>query len=326
MPLLFQAGEVRLSSPARATFAVCLVTLALIFGACKSEYPAGGQQKPPGGDARAGGEAREVKVGHVAETPVGAGVSVTGTLAAQDEATLSVKVPGRISSVTVDLGSVVRRGQVIAQVEQADYKLRVQQAGDALQQVRARLGLTLEGSDDRVDPEQTGTVRQARAVLDEASQNRKRILTLVEQGVVARAEFESADSAFKVAQSKYQDAVEEIRNRQGLFAQRRTELALARQALADTTIVASFDGIVQEKRARVGEFLSAGAPVVTIVRVRPLRFRAEVAERSPTWRRATPRPFVRAKPCASLSRATADSTPATSSVSARPSINRTACL
>ncbi|MBC7930378.1 MAG: efflux RND transporter periplasmic adaptor subunit [Rubrivivax sp.] len=268
------------SSRARAFLAVCLATLALIVGACKSEYPAGGQQKTAGGaEARGGGEARQVKIGHVEEIPIGASVSVTGTLAAQDEATLSIKVPGRISTVTVDLGSAVRRGQVVAQVEQADYRLRVQQADDALKQVRARLGLALEGGDDRVNPENTGTVRQARALLDEASQNRKRVVTLVEQGVVARAEFEAADAAFKVAQSRYQDAVEEIRNRQGLLAQRRTELALARQALADTVILASFDGVVQEKHASIGEFLGAGAPVVTIVRVNPLRFRGEVSER-----------------------------------------------
>ena len=276
MSLSFRIENLNHLSCIRSCLAVCLATLALFFGACKSEYPAGGQQKPPGSG---GGEARQVKVALVSEIPVGASVSVTGTLAAQDEATMSVKVPGRLSAVPVDLGSVVRRGQLIAQVEQTDYKLRVQQSEDALKQVRARLGLALEGGDDRVDPENTGTVRQARAVLDEASQNRKRVLTLVEQGVVARAEFESADAAFKVAQSRYQDAVEEIRNRQGLLAQRRTELALARQALADTVILASFDGIVQEKHASVGEFLSAGAPVVTIVRVNPLRFRGEVSER-----------------------------------------------
>jgi RND family efflux transporter MFP subunit len=276
MSPLFRVEHLNLLSRARAILLVCLATLVLFFGACKSEYPAGGQQKPPGGG---GGEARQVKVALVSEIPVGSSVSVTGTLAAQDEATMSIKVPGRISAVTVDLGSVVRRGQVVAQVEQTDYKLRIQQAEDALKQVRARLGLALEGGDDRVNPENTGTVRQARAVLDEATQNRKRVLTLVEQGVVARAEFESADATFKVAQSRYQDAVEEIRNRQGLLAQRRTELALARQALADTVVLASFDGIVQEKHASVGEFLSAGAPVVTIVRVNPLRFRGEVSER-----------------------------------------------
>lgn len=252
--------------------------------ACKSEYPASGQQRAPG-EGR-GGEARQVKVAHVEEMPVGASVNVTGTLAAQDEATLSIKVPGRISSIAVDLGSVVRRGQTVAQVEQQDYRLRVQQSEAALQQARARLGLQPQGDDDRFDPEVTGTVRQARAVLEEARQNRARVTSLVESGVVARAEYESADASFKVAQAKYQDAVEEIRNRQALLAQRRTELSLARQALADTTVVAPFDGLVQEKHASVGEYLGATAPVVTIVRVNPLRFRGEVPERDAATVRA----------------------------------------
>ncbi|HEX8146227.1 MAG TPA: efflux RND transporter periplasmic adaptor subunit [Pyrinomonadaceae bacterium] len=264
-----------------ASFALALAASA----ACKSEYPASGQQRGPG-EGRGGGAARQVKVARVEEMPVGASVNVTGTLAAQDEATLSIKVPGRLASVAVDLGSVVRRGQTIAQVEQQDYRLRVQQAEAALQQARARLGLQPQGDDDRFDPEVTGTVRQARAVLEEARQNRQRVASLVESGVVARAEYESADAAFKVAQAKYQDAVEEIRNRQALLAQRRTELSLARQALADTVVVAPFDGLVQEKHASVGEYLGAAAPVVTVVRVNPLRFRGEVPERDAATVRA----------------------------------------
>ena len=180
----------------------------------------------------------------------------------------------------------MRKGQVVAQVEQQDYKLRVQQAEAALQQARARLGLQPQGDDDRFDPEVTGTVRQARALLEEARQNRQRVASLVESGVVARAEYEAADAAFKVAQGKYQDAVEEIRNRQALLSQRRTELSLARQALADTTVVAPFDGLVQERHASVGEYLGAAAPVVTIVRVNPLRFRGEVPERDAATVRA----------------------------------------
>jgi RND family efflux transporter MFP subunit len=274
------------SNSSRRTRAIVVLCAALLLStsfACKSEYPASGQQRGPG-EGR--GEARQVKVARVEEMPVGTSVNVTGTLAAQDEATLSIKVPGRLSAIAVDLGSVVRRGQTIAQVEQQDYRLRVQQAEAALQQARARLGLQPQGEDDRFDPEVTGTVRQARAVLEEARQNRARVASLVESGVVARAEYESADAAFKVAQAKYQDAVEEIRNRQALLAQRRTELSLARQALADTVVVAPFDGLVQEKHASVGEYLGAAAPVVTVVRVNPLRFRGEVPEREAATVRA----------------------------------------
>jgi RND family efflux transporter MFP subunit len=254
---------------------LCLCVV-LSLGACKSDYPAGASQLPGGAQA---GAARQVHTARVEETAVGNSISVTGTLAAQDQATLSVKVPGRVRAITVDLGSVVRQGQTIAQIEQQDYQLRVQQAEAALGQARARLGLSPDGTDDRVEAEQTGTVRQARAVMDEARTSRERTETLVKQGVISRAEFDSVDAAYKVAVSRFQDAVEEIRNRQALLSQRRAEVALARQQLADTVVVAPFDGVVQQKRASVGEYLAAAAPLVELVRVNPLRFRAEVPER-----------------------------------------------
>lgn len=249
---------------------------ALFFTSCKSDYQASTRQ----GQGRAGDKpARQVKTATVAETPFGETVTANGTLAAFDQTTVSVKVPGRVRAISVDLGSVVSQGQVIAQVDSEDYRLRVQQAEASLAQARARLGLAPEGTDDRIDPEQTATVRQARAVLDEARYNRDRAARLVEQGVIAKAEFDAATATFKVAEGRYQDAYEEIRNRQGILAQRRSELALARQQLKDTAVIAPLNGIVQEKRTSIGEYLAAGAPVVNIVRMDPLRLRAEIPER-----------------------------------------------
>lgn len=268
----------KLSSSKTVTACLAALLAATLFStACKSDYPASARQNR--GEAKA---PRQVKTARVEETPFGEEVSVNGTLAAYDQTTASAKVPGRLRNVTVDLGSVVRRGQVIAQVEPQDYNLRVQQAEAALAQARARVGLSPEGKDDRINPEQTGTVRQARAVLDEARVSRNRAARLVEQGVVARSEFDSIDAAYKVALSRYQDAIEEIQNRQAMVAQRRSELALARQQLSDTAVYAPIDGIVQEKRASVGEYVAAGAPVVDIVKMDPLRLRAEVPERDAT--------------------------------------------
>lgn len=260
----------------RARIFIGLFLLALVLAtACKSDYPAG-QRQGRAGDAKT---ARQVKTARVEETPFGEAVTVNGTLAAYDQTVAGVKVPGRLRTITVDLGSFVRRGQVIAQVEPQDYNLRVQQAEASLAQARARVGLSPDGKDDRVAAEQTGTVRQARAVLDEARVARDRGARLVEQGIIARSEFDSLDATYKVMLSRYQDSIEEIRNRQGLLAQRRSELALAKQQLADTSVHAPIDGIVQEKRASVGEYLAAGAPVVNIVKMDPLRLRAEVPER-----------------------------------------------
>jgi RND family efflux transporter MFP subunit len=259
------------------TVKVLLCLLAALFAvSCKSDYQASQRQGARAGDAKA---PRQVKTTAVAETPFGETVTANGTLAAFDQTTVSVKVPGRLSAISVDLGSVVRRGQAIAQIGPEDYKLRVQQAEAALAQARARLGLSPDGPEDKIDPEKTSTVRQARAVYDEARFNRDRAAKLVEQGVIAKAEFDSANSAFKVAEGRYQDAYEEVRNRQGILAQRKSELALAQQQLKDTSVVAPLDGIVQEKRASIGEYLAAGAPVVNIVRMDPLRLRAEIPER-----------------------------------------------
>ncbi|MGH9873593.1 MAG: efflux RND transporter periplasmic adaptor subunit [Pyrinomonadaceae bacterium] len=259
----------------RSIAGLLFCALLSVFGACRSGYQGSAQQARPGENE----SARHVKIARVEETPFGETVTANGTLAAFDQSTASVKVAGRLNSISVDLGSVVRRGQVIGQLEPNDYKLRVQQSEAALGQARARLGLSPDGTDDKINAEQTGTVRQAKAQLDEARLSRDRAVRLVEQGVVAKADFDSADATFKVAQSRYQDALEEIRNRQAVLAQRRSELALARQQLTDTTVHAPIDGIVQLKRASVGEYLAAGAPVVDIVRMNPLRLQAQVPER-----------------------------------------------
>jgi len=215
----------------------------------------------------------------VAETPIGETVTVNGTLAAYDQATVGTKVAGRLQSISVDFGTAVRKGQAIAKLEAGDYQLRVQQAEASLAQARARVGLSPDGGDDRVTLDQTGTVREAKAVLDESKAKRDRAARLINQGIIPKAEMDTADADYKVAMSRYQDAVEEIRNRQGVLAQRRSELNLARQQLADTILYAPMNGVVQQKQASVGEYLAAAAPVVEIVQIDPLRLRVDVPER-----------------------------------------------
>jgi RND family efflux transporter MFP subunit len=251
-----------------------LITAAAFSAGCKSGYPVSARNNPSGAQ-----EPRQVKTARVAEMPMERTVTVSGTLAAFDQATVSAKVPGRVQSIAVDLGTVVRKGQVIAQLEQQDYRLRLEQSEAALAQARARVGLSPDGRDERVNPEQTAAVRQAQAVLDEAKLKLDRANSLFKQGVIARAQLDTAEAEHKVAMSRYQDAVEEIRNRQALVVQRRSELEIARQQLTDTSIYAPFDGVIQERRTSVGEYLAAGTAVVTLVRMDPLRLRVEVPER-----------------------------------------------
>ncbi len=206
-------------------------------------------------------------------------VTVTGTLAADEEVVAGFKVAGRVSEIAVDLGSPVRKGQILARLDPTDFRLRVEQAEAALRQVRAGLGLPRDGSAESVDPEKTALVREARAVLEEARLNRDRTGQLSEKNLIARSEVDASQSKLLVAESRYQAALEEIRNRQEVLAERSSGLALARQQLSDAVLSAPIDGAVRERRASVGEYLAAGAPVFGLVRVHPLRLRVAVPER-----------------------------------------------
>ena len=230
-------------------------------------------------DQRAGGgSARTVRTAVVTEQKMERIVSVIGALAARDETTLSVKVPGRLQTIAVDLGSAVRQGQLIAQVEPRDYELQLKQSEALLGQARARLGLSLQGDDDNIELEQTSLVKEARARLDEARKNRDRIESLAEQGILSQSDRETANAAYEVATNRYRDALEEANNRRAQLVQRRVEVDIARKQLADTAIQAPFDGAVQERRASQGAYLTPGSPVVTVVRMDPLRLRVEVPE------------------------------------------------
>ena len=103
-------------------------------------------------------------------------------------------------------------------------------------------------------------MRQAKARLEQATVNLNRSRELRDQGILAQAEYDASEAAFKVAQSQYNDALEEVNNRRGILAERRSDLALAEQQLADTRLVAPFAGAVQQRRANLGEYLAAGAP------------------------------------------------------------------
>jgi RND family efflux transporter MFP subunit len=216
----------------------------------------------------------------VEATPLVRTITVTGTLAADEQVMLSLKVPGRVDALLVDLGSVVQRGQIIARLTPTDFELRHLQAEAALQQARARLGLAPDADDASVDVEKTSLVRQARASLDEAKRQHDRISTFVARGLSARADLESAQSQLQIAEGRYQDALEEVRTRQAVLAQRRSELALARQQLDDTVLRSPIDGVVRERHALVGEYRAAGTTIVTVVRQNPLRLQLAVPERA----------------------------------------------
>lgn len=220
---------------------------------------------------------RRVTMVAVTSMPIERTVDISGTIDAYEQVTVGAKVPGRLASIAVDLASPVVKGQVIARLETTDYQLRVDQARAAVGQSRAVLGLT-EGQ-DKVDVDGTAVVRQAQATLQEAQANLRRTRALSAEGLATGIQMDSAEATALRAETALQSAREEVRIREATLRQRGSELSLARQQLADTVLISPIDGVVQARRGSVGEYFAAGAPLVDIVRIDPLRLRVALPER-----------------------------------------------
>jgi len=142
-----------------------------------------------------------------------------------------------------------------------------------------KLGLGPEDSDLSVKIENTAIAKQARAEMDAARSRLERAKQLFDKGLLPKADFDTTNSGYKVAEAKYEDSLEEVRNRQALLAQRRSELEIARQQLADSVLYAPISGMIRQRNANSGQYLAAGTSVVTVVQMHPLRLKTAVPER-----------------------------------------------
>jgi RND family efflux transporter MFP subunit len=243
----------------------------------------GAHEAAPSREAKAGTvnalPSREVRLARAETGRLSRVVTVSGTLGAEEQAELGMKVAGRLETIAVDLGSPVRRGQVIARLAATDFELRVSQAQNALEQARARLGLSAGEPDRVVAPEQTSVVRQAAANLRQAQLTHDRAASLFKQQLISHSDFDAAEAGLQVADARYQDAMEDARSRQGLLMQRTAELNIARQQLTDSVLTAPFDGMIRERKVSRGDYVTVGQSLVTLVRVHPLRLRLAVPER-----------------------------------------------
>jgi RND family efflux transporter MFP subunit len=249
-------------------------------------------KKEPQEIQRQAGAVREVRTAAASMRTMSRSVFVVGTLAPQERSTLSAKVPGRLEELRVDIGSSIEQGMLLAQIERKDYELRLAQAAAALAQARAALGLSSDGSNDKVKIEEVPSVQQAAAVLDEATKNRQRVQDLVKSGIAPQSESDTAESVFRVAQARHESALQEARTRMAALAERRADYNLAQKQLDDTRLIAPYAGAVQDRRAGLGEYLAPGAPILDIVKSDVLRLRLEVPERSSMLVRTGQQVFV----------------------------------
>jgi RND family efflux transporter MFP subunit len=162
---------------------------------------------------------------------------------------IGTPVPGLISEVLVDRGSLVKKGDVVARLEAG-----VETAAVALAKARAA---------------NDASIKAARAKLDFQRRKEERSMLLRQSQNIAVSTADEAETAARVAEGELREA--EV-NQQ--LAQ--LDMARASEVLKQRTIVSPIDGIVTERKLGPGEYAFDQAHLITVSQINPLSVEAYV--------------------------------------------------
>ena len=213
----------------------------------------------------------------VEERPIDRFLRVSGSLAADEQAEVSAEATGRIVDTPVERGTRVAEGTVLARISGTEASAQLQEAEANAAQIAARLGLAPE---DTFDPARVPDVMNAKAALELAEAEFARMKSLLEQKVVSQSEYDQRRSQVEAARQQYRIAENSAQQSYRSLQAARARVALARKAMADTTVRAPFAGLVAERLVSAGDYVTKGARVATIVRIDPMRVELTVPEQS----------------------------------------------
>jgi len=204
------------------------------------------------------------------------------------------ELSGKIRSVNVEEGDTVRKGQVLAVLQNDDYRAEVLSARAQVRAKEATLRKVINGARTQERSEALSTVRRAEAVMNNAQSEMDRRQRLFDAGVISRDEFERYAREYDVAKANYQENVEhhslvddQAREEDRSFAEADLQLARAQleqaQARYEKTVIKSpIDGTVLRKHHRNGESVSNSStvpdPILTVGDKNVLRVRIDVDE------------------------------------------------
>lgn len=269
-----------------AALAALLFAVVVWSTACRSR--ANGKEETP---AAATPAAVEVSTATAIKRELPRFFEATGSLAGDQQTDVAPQTAGKVVAVGVDIGSPVRRGQMLVRLDDAELKLRVEQAAAQVEQAKAnvrqaeaRIGLR---PGQTFDPNRVSEVVAARVTYELAEKNLKRAERLVESGDVSQSFFDEQRTRRDQLREQYEVALAQARQNYAAVQVARTNvanaeaaLALARTNLAYAVIPAPIDGYVSERTADLGEYVSPQQKVATLVRTNPLRIRIDIPEQA----------------------------------------------
>jgi HlyD family secretion protein len=212
---------------------------------------------------------------------------------ASEEIQLSFKIPGRIRAVFVEEGERVRRGQVLAELENDEQLARVEAERALLAKAEAQLAVLRAGARLEEKEHARAVLEEARAVAEHAEAAYHRAQRLYERGILSREELDRAEREWRTARARQEAARQQYErafagNRPEEIAAAEAEVQWARARLREaeahvenTRLRAPCDGIILRRFVRPGEIVrpeTLGHPILTMADDARLRVRAEIDE------------------------------------------------
>jgi RND family efflux transporter MFP subunit len=206
---------------------------------------------------------------------------LTGTLMADEKSAVASNVSGIVMEVRVDRGSVVRKGDVLVQLDPTDAKNKLDEGLALVEEIRSKLVLG-KGPNEFVAEDQPD-VKLAKSALGLAASRWQRAEKLLAKDAMSVDDFEAAKVEYECAKQRYEQAVLKVAETYHTYKTDVAKLAAQRKAVADATILAPFDGTVAEKNVALGEQVTGGfiaSKLITLVKTDPLRVCMTVPQQS----------------------------------------------
>ncbi|MBA3031792.1 MAG: efflux RND transporter periplasmic adaptor subunit [Gammaproteobacteria bacterium] len=199
--------------------------------------------------------------------PITASVSATGTLSPVVSVQVSSQISGQIREILVDYNSVVKAGQLLAQLAPETYEHRVRQAEADLEAARATVAV------------QQAELYRAKVNLMDAERDYTRKQTLVDKNFISPAELDKAQTLLEAARAQRRVVEAQGKNSEALVKQRAAQLGQAQVDLGRTEIRAPADGIVIKRSVEPGQTVAASlqAPEMFVIAKNLADMRVETA-------------------------------------------------
>ena len=201
-------------------------------------------------------------------------VQGTGTVTVDIQANVGAKIPGRIERVFVNEHDFVRKGQIIAELEDTDIRRELQRAQARLEAARATVQAGRAAVQGRRE-----TVQARRANEWQTGRAWDREKHLVATGAVSQEEADQYEQQYRTAASAVGAAEAEVGAAQAEVGAAEADVRLQEFSLSETKIFTYLSGVVTKRPKRPGEAVVAGEPVVTIADPRVTTVDAYVDQR-----------------------------------------------